>query len=186
VHAAVDERLLLDADGVRRALRRMAREIVESSGGVEQTAIVGIHTGGVHLARRLCDLIAEDEGQRPLEGMLDITLYRDDVLMGLPQPVVGRTEMPFDITGRRLVLVDDVLYTGRTVRAALDAIIDYGRPAWIRLAVLADRGMRELPIQADFVGHRVSTTAGESVKVELTEEGAAEDRIVLRRPKGAQ
>lgn len=181
-----DERLLLDADGVRRALRRMAREIVESSGGVERTAIVGIHTGGVHLARRLCDLIAQDEGQRPAEGMLDITLYRDDVLMGLPQPVVGRTEMPFDVTGQQVVLVDDVLYTGRTVRAALDAIIDYGRPAWIRLAVLADRGLRELPIQADFVGHRVSSARGESVKVELTEEGAPEDRIVLRRAKGAR
>jgi pyrimidine operon attenuation protein/uracil phosphoribosyltransferase len=186
VDPVTDERLLLDADGVRRALRRMAREIVESSGGVERTAIVGIHTGGVHLARRLCDLIAQDEGQRPAEGMLDITLYRDDVLMGLPQPVVGRTEMPFDVTGQQVVLVDDVLYTGRTVRAALDAIIDYGRPAWIRLAVLADRGLRELPIQADFVGLRVSSARGESVKVELTEEGAPEDRIVLRRAKGAR
>ncbi|MCB9728676.1 MAG: bifunctional pyr operon transcriptional regulator/uracil phosphoribosyltransferase PyrR [Deltaproteobacteria bacterium] len=184
-HAA-DERLILDADGVRRALRRIAREIVESCGGVDRMAIVGIHTGGVHLARRLAELIAQDEGRRPDEGMLDITLYRDDVLIGLPQPVVGRTEMPFDVTGQRVVLVDDVLFTGRTVRAALDAVIDYGRPAWIRLAVLADRGMRELPIQADFVGLRVSSVAGESVKVELTEEGAPEDRVVLRRPGGAR
>lgn len=173
------ERVELDADGIRRALRRMAREIVEDAGGTEQLAIVGIHTGGVWVARRIADLIAEDEGARPDEGMIDITLYRDDVHIGLPQPVVGRTEMPFEVTGAKIVLVDDVLYTGRTVRSALDALIDYGRPHNIRLAVLADRGHRELPIQPDSVGVKVSTQPGHSVKVELTEEGFAEDRVAL-------
>lgn len=170
---------LLDADGISRALDAMAQDIVASSGGVGRLAIVGIHTGGVHLARRLCTRIAESEGDRPREGMIDITLYRDDVFVGLPQPVVGRTEMPFDMTGIDLVLVDDVLYTGRTVRSALDAIIDYGRPARVRLAVLADRGLRELPIQADHVGLAVATSRAQSVKVELVEEGAPADRVAL-------
>jgi pyrimidine operon attenuation protein/uracil phosphoribosyltransferase len=173
------DQILMDADGVRRALRRMAREIVESNGGMERLAIVGIHTGGVHVARRLCALLAEDEGERPSEGTIDITLYRDDVFIGLPQPVVGRTEMAFDVTGARVVLVDDVLFTGRTVRSALDAVIDYGRPASIQLAVLIDRGHRELPIQADVAGHRVTTHAHHSVKVELVEEGADADRVAL-------
>ncbi len=173
------KRVLLDGPGVRRALKRMAREIVEGAGGVTDLAIVGIHTGGVHLAERLADFIAEDEGVRPAEGMIDITLYRDDVLIGLPHPVVGRTELPFDITGSKMVLVDDVLYTGRTVRSALDAIIDYGRPRWIRLAVLVDRGHRELPIQPDIVGLSLTTEAAHTVRVELTEAGAAEDRAAL-------
>jgi pyrimidine operon attenuation protein/uracil phosphoribosyltransferase len=173
------DRTLLDAEGIRSALQGMAREIVASSGGVDRLALVGIHTGGVHLATRLCDLIAAAEGTRPPEGMIDIALYRDDVLVGLPQPIVGRTEMPFDVTGIDLVLVDDVLYTGRTVRSALDAIIDYGRPARVRLAVLADRGLRELPIQADHVGLSVETARDQSVKVELVEEGAAVDQVVL-------
>ncbi len=172
-------RVLLNADGIRRALRRMAREVVESTRGVERLAVVGIHTGGVHLARRLVEMIADDEGVRPAAGMIDITLYRDDVFIGLPQPVVGRTEMPFDVTGKELVLVDDVLFTGRTVRAALDAIIDYGRPARVRLAVLVDRGHRELPIQADFTGLKVTTQRDESVNVQLTEEDAPTDRICL-------
>lgn len=172
-------RVLLDAAGVRRALRRMAREVVELADGTEHLAVVGIHTGGVHLARRLCDIIAEDEGVRPQEGMIDITLYRDDVMIGLPQPIVGRTEMPFDVSGTAIVLIDDVLFTGRTVRSALDAVVDYGRPAAIRLAVLVDRGLRELPIQADSVGVKVSTTARNSVKVELVEESAESDRVCL-------
>jgi pyrimidine operon attenuation protein/uracil phosphoribosyltransferase len=141
---------------------------------------------GVSLAKMLADAIRQVEGIDVPQGALDITFYRDDLSRLGPSPKVSSTEMPFDVTGQQVVLVDDVLYTGRTVRAALDAIIDYGRPAWIRLAVLADRGLRELPIQADFVGLRVSSARGESVKVELTEEGAPEDRIVLRRAKGAR
>ena len=180
-----EENILLDAHGIEQALAQMARDIVTSSGGVDRLAVVGIHTGGVHLAKRICDLISANEGQRPPEGMIDITLYRDDVFIGLPQPVVGRTEMPFDVSGIDLVLVDDVLYSGRTVRSALDAIIDYGRPGRVRLAVLADRGWRELPIQADHVGLRVDTKRNQSVKVLLTEEGAEVDQIVLYRKEDA-
>ena len=173
------DKTLLDGLAIKRTLRRMAREIVELSGGVDGLVIVGIHTGGVHLATRIARYITDDEGAEPQQGMIDITLYRDDVFIGLPQPVVGRTEMPFDVTGTRIVLVDDVLFTGRTIRAALDAIIDYGRPESIRLAVLVDRGHRELPIQADSVGAVVTTARSESIKVELTEEGADEDRVAL-------
>lgn len=173
------EQVLMDADAVRRALRRMARQIVELNGGMKGLAIVGIHTGGVHLAHRLCNLMAEDENATPPQGNIDITLYRDDVFIGLPQPVVGRTEMAFDVTGSRVVLVDDVLFSGRTVRSALDAVIDYGRPDSIRLAVLVDRGHRELPIQADVTGNQITTQTHHSVKVELIEEGFAEDRVVL-------
>ncbi len=175
------ERILMTGDDIRRALRRMAREIVETAEGVERLAIVGIHTGGVPLAQRIAAIIEADEGQRPAEGMIDITLYRDDVFIGLPQPVVGRTEMPFDVDGMHIVLIDDVLYTGRTVRSALDAIVDYGRPQSVRLGVLVDRGHRELPIQADSVGRAVTTEPSQSVKVELVEAGAPEDRVTLRR-----
>lgn len=178
------EQVLMDGDAVRRALRRMAREIVEMNGGMERLAVVGIHTGGVHLAQRLCKLMAEDESVSPPQGNIDITLYRDDVFIGLPQPVVGRTEMAFDVTGSRVVLVDDVLFSGRTVRSALDAVIDYGRPDSMRLAVLIDRGHRELPIQADVTGNRITTQTHHSVKVELIEEGFAEDRVVLYAKEG--
>ena len=170
-------RTLLEADGIRRALRRMAREITESASDLDKLAIVGIHTGGVHLAQRIAQYIEEDEGQPPARGMIDITLYRDDVFIGLPQPVVGRTELSFDMDGKELVLVDDVLYTGRTVRAALDALMDYGRPRCVRLAVLVDRGCRELPIQADYVGLAVTTGPSDSIKVALTETGADEDKV---------
>jgi pyrimidine operon attenuation protein/uracil phosphoribosyltransferase len=178
--AILELREVLDGRGIRRSLRRMAREIVEGAGGVEKLAIVGIQRGGVHLARRIINAIEEDEGQRPAEGMIDITLYRDDLLTGLPHPIVGRTSMGFNMDGVHVVLVDDVLYTGRTVRSAIDALIDYGRPKTIRLCVLLDRGLRELPIQPDVVGLTLTTRPNESVRVELVEAGCDRDRVVLR------
>ncbi len=160
---------LLDAKELERALTRIAHEIVESAKGAEGLALVGIHTRGVPIAERLADRIASFEGVRPPVGKLDITLYRDDLTEIALQPVVRRTEVDFDIGGMRLVLCDDVLYTGRTARAALDALVDMGRPAVIQYAVLVDRGHRELPIRADFVGKNVPTRRDEVVKVRLVE-----------------
>ena len=168
------KRRLLDGPQITRALDRMALEIIEQNGGVENVALVGIHTDGVPLAHRLAERIGRHAG--PVQvGMIDITLYRDDVFLGLPQPVVGETALPFDVSGKRVVLIDDVLYSGRTVRAALDALVDFGRPRGIHLAVLVDRGRRELPIQADVVGLTVATEANQSVEVRLTELGDPED-----------
>ncbi len=175
----VERRILADEAAVARMLRRIAHEIVERNGGAGGVALVGIRTGGAHLATRLRQLIAEIEGQEPPLGSVDITLYRDDVFQGLPRPEVGPTELPFRMDGVTIVLVDDVLYTGRTVRAALDALMDYGRPRAVQLAVLVDRGRRELPIRADYVGLAAETTADESVKVALSETGAA-DRVFVR------
>lgn len=176
----VDRRELLDAAGIGRALRRIASAIVERNGGTAGLMLVGIRTGGVPLSQRLQRLIAEAEGcDPPPLGKIDITLYRDDVFSGLPRPEVGTTELPGPIAGRRIILVDDVLYTGRTVRAALDALMDYGRPRAVELAVLVDRGWRELPIQPDYAGLQVQTTQEETVKVELSETHG-HDRVVLR------
>ena len=172
-------RRLMDADGVHRALDRMAIQLVELNAGTENLALVGIHRAGVPLAERLAARIERMEGVRLPIGMVDITLYRDDVFIGLPQPVVGRTELDFDITDYTIVLVDDVLYTGRTVRAALDAVMDFGRPQKIQLAVLVDRGHRELPIAADVVGAVVETQRDQTVEIELTEMGAAADGAVV-------
>jgi pyrimidine operon attenuation protein/uracil phosphoribosyltransferase len=158
---------LMDEGEMRRALSRIAHEIVERNKGAERVALIGIHTRGVPLAERLAELINEFEGTRPPLGKLDITLYRDDLSEIAVQPVVKKTEVPFDVRGMRVVLVDDVLYTGRTARAALDALIDLGRPEVIQLAVLIDRGHRELPIRADYVGKNVPTSRQEVVKVRL-------------------
>ncbi len=164
---------------MNRALRRIASAIVERNGGTEGLVLLGIRTGGVPLSQRLASLIAVAEGVAPLLGKIDITLYRDDVFAGLPKPEVGPTTLPGSIAGKKIILVDDVLYTGRTIRAALDALMDYGRPRAVELAVLIDRGLRELPIQPDYVGLAVQTRPEETVKVELTELGGA-DRAVLR------
>ncbi len=166
-----------------RVLRRIAHEIVERHAGGRDVALVGVHTGGYVLAERLVKLLAAVEGAAVPLGAVDITLYRDDVFVGLPRPEVGATELPFELAGRTIVLVDDVLYTGRTVRAALDALNDYGRPRAVELAVLVDRGHRELPIQADYVGLKVETSRSESVRVMLRELGEP-DRVVLREKRG--
>lgn len=181
----IERREILDAAGMARALRRMAYELVERvghgvDGGGDALYLVGIRTGGAYLATRLATLIGESgEVPRPTLGAVDITLYRDDVFRGLPKPEIGPTDLPETVEGRLVVLVDDVLYTGRTIRAAMDVLADYGRPRAEMLAVLVDRGRRELPIQPDVVGAVVQTTPTESVRVMLKERGET-DRVVLR------
>ena len=174
-----EKTILMDAEGIRRALKRIAHEIVERNKGTEGLMLVGIRTRGVPLAERLAAEIAGIEGVRPAIGVLDITLYRDDLSTLSYQPIVHPTTMPVDITGKKLVLVDDVLYTGRTIRAALDAIIDMGRPENIQLAVLIDRGHRELPIRADYVGKNVPTSSKEMVSVQLSSTDE-EEKVVLQ------
>jgi pyrimidine operon attenuation protein/uracil phosphoribosyltransferase len=163
--------LVMDADRMARALTRMAHEILERNRGLDEIALVGIRTRGVPLARRISRSLHEINGDEVPTGALDITLYRDDLMrhpVG-PQPVVRRTEIPFSIDDRKILLVDDVLYTGRTIRAALDALIDFGRPQAIQLVVLVDRGHRELPIKADYVGKNLPTSLKQSVQVHLQE-----------------
>jgi len=161
---------IVDADGVRRIVTRIAHEIVERNKGVDDLVLVGIRRRGVPIAQRIAKKIQEFEGRAPAEGSLDITLYRDDLSTVSPQPVVGSTsDIPVDINGKVAVLVDDVLFTGRTVRAAMDALIDFGRPRSIQLAVVIDRGHRELPIRADFVGKNVPTSKKEVIGVKLAE-----------------
>jgi pyrimidine operon attenuation protein/uracil phosphoribosyltransferase len=160
---------ILSADEIRRGLTRIAHEIVERNKGAQELAIIGVHTRGIPLAARLAAKLSELEGVDIPTGMLDITLYRDDLSEVAHQPIIRETHVPFDIARRRVVLVDDVLYTGRTVRAALDALIDLGRPLGIQLAVLIDRGHRELPIRADYVGKNLPTAKSELVKVKLQE-----------------
>jgi pyrimidine operon attenuation protein/uracil phosphoribosyltransferase len=163
--------VIMDADRMSRTLTRIAHEIIERNRGVERLAIVGIRTRGVFIARRLAKALQQITGEPVPTGALDITLYRDDLMRHAvgPQPLVRRTEIPFSIDDMKVVLVDDVLYTGRTIRAALDALIDFGRPKEIQLIVLVDRGHRELPIKADYVGKNVPTSLKESVHVKLIE-----------------
>ncbi len=179
--------VVMDADRIARTLTRIAHEIVERNKGVEDVALVGIRTRGVHLARRLARTLKEITGDDVPTGALDITLYRDDLMrhdVG-PQPLVRRTEIPFSIEKRRILLVDDVLYTGRTIRAALDALIDFGRPRAIQLIVLVDRGHRELPIKADYVGKNLPTSPGESVQVRLQETDALDEVVLEPEQEGA-
>lgn len=173
------KRRLMDARGIDRALSRLASQIVEHNNGTENLLLAGIRRRGVPLAERIADKIAQFEGERPLTGQLDITLYRDDLSTVGPSPVVNRTDIPSDVTDTTIVLVDDVLYTGRTVRAALDEIMDFGRPRRVELVVLIDRGHRELPIQADYVGKTVQTSEQEIVKVMLTDYDEEEQVIVV-------
>jgi len=169
---------IMDEDGMRRALTRIAHEILEKNSGTKGLVLIGIRRRGVPLARRIAERIKEIEGTTLPLGILDITLYRDDLSQLAYQPLVRKTEVPFDITDKKVVLVDDVLYTGRTVRAALDALIDLGRPRLIQLAVLIDRGHRELPIRADFVGKNVPTSHKEEVIVSLKEIDGV-DRVAI-------
>src|SRR5687767_1345359 len=163
--------VVLDADRIGRTLTRISHEIVERNRGVEDLVLVGVRTRGDHLARRLARSLREITGHDIPTGALDITLYRDDLMRQAvgPKAVVRKTEIPFSIDGRKILLVDDVLYTGRTTRAALDALIDFGRPSNIQLVVLVDRGHRELPIKADYVGKNLPTALDESVQVRLQE-----------------
>ena len=172
--------VVMDADRISRTLTRIAHEIVERNKGVDDLALVGIRTRGVHLARRLARSLKENTGDDVPTGALDITLYRDDLMRHTvgPQPLVRSTEITFSIDNRKILLVDDVLYTGRTTRAALDALIDFGRPLGIQLVVLVDRGHRELPIKADYVGKNLPTASEQSVQVCL-QESDNRDEVVL-------
>jgi pyrimidine operon attenuation protein/uracil phosphoribosyltransferase len=178
------EAQLMSASEIERTLVRLAHEIVEKTPGVEKLALVGIKRRGVPLAERLARLIHQIERKKVPVGTLDITLYRDDLGLKTDQPVVRRTDIPFPITDKTIVLVDDVLFTGRTIRAALDALMDLGRPRIIQLAILVDRGHRELPIRPDYVGKNLPTSRRESVAVRLREHDG-EDRVVIEEPEEA-
>ena len=177
-------RRIMAGEDVRRATIRISHEIVEKQAGTEGLVLVGIQRRGVPLAHRIAEAIREHEGAVVPVGALDITFYRDDMSLVAQQPVVKGTAIPFDLNGRTVVLVDDVLYTGRTVRAALDALTDHGRPRAVRLAVLIDRGHRELPIRADFVGKNLPTSVSELVHVRLSETDET-DEVVIEQPEGA-
>jgi len=173
--------VVLDADRMARSLARIAHEILERNRGIEEVALVGIRTRGVPLARRIAKSIHDVSGHDVACGALDITLYRDDLSGNAigTQPVIRKTEIPFSIDGKLILLVDDVLYTGRTIRAALDALIDFGRPRAIQLIVLVDRGHRELPIKADYVGKNIPTSPAQNVQVHLLEIDGRDEVEVL-------
>ena len=170
--------LVMDAEAVETAIQRIAHEIIEQGEDGRELTLVGIRTRGVPLAERLANALESISGKRPAVGVLDINLYRDDLSMIADHPVLRKTEIPFDLDGAGLVLVDDVLFTGRTIRAALDGLTDLGRPAWIRLAVLVDRGHREVPIRADYVGKNIPTSRSQRVDVWIDEvDGKDEVRV---------
>ncbi|MFA4916150.1 MAG: bifunctional pyr operon transcriptional regulator/uracil phosphoribosyltransferase PyrR [Syntrophales bacterium] len=172
------KRTVMDSEGIDRSLNRIAYEILEENKGVEDMILVGIRTGGVFLAERLQKKITNMEGAEIPLGILDITLYRDDLVSTNRKPKLGKTDIPFSLDNKKVILVDDVLFTGRTIRAAMDALIDFGRPKLIQLAVLIDRGHRELPIRADFVGKDLPSSIWESVSVNLTEK-TGRDEVVI-------
>lgn len=171
------QKVLLDADAIGRSIRRIAVEILEATSGIEDLALIGIRRGGVALSMRLAEEIKGVEGATPPVGTVDISLYRDDAATALPNPKIGPTDIPFDVRGRHVVLVDDVLHTGRTVRAAIECLQDHGRPARVWLAVLCDRGGRELPIAPDFVGKAFDIEP--SARIDAWLDAAGPDRVVL-------
>ena len=173
---------VLDAEGIRKALARIAHEIMERQHGTEKLCLIGIRSRGEVLARRLAEILQEQTGSVIPVGALDITLYRDDLSLIGPNPQVHSTEIPFDITGRKVVVVDDVLFTGRTVRAAMDALTDLGRPESMELAVLADRGHRQLPIKADYVGKNLPTSKDDLVQVRLREADGRDEVVIEEQP----
>ena len=182
--AVENKAVVMDAREMDRALTRISHEIVERNKGVENVALIGIRRRGVPLAQRIAEKIAKTEGQEPPVGILDITLYRDDLSTLSEYPVIKSTEIPFIVAGKTLVMVDDVLFTGRTARAGMEAIIDLGRPARIQFAVLVDRGHRELPIRADFVGKNVPTSRQEVVLVQLESVDGIEQVCIAKLENG--
>ena len=177
--SGIGTRQVMDARAIQRALVRIAHEILERNKGIENLALVGIRSRGIHLAQRIQGAMQEIEAGAPVPfGVVDITLYRDDLDRGVQNPIVRGTEIPFPVEGRRILLVDDVLFTGRTVRAAMDALVDFGRPQAIQLAVLVDRGHRELPIRPDFVGKNLPTSQREQVQVRLAEEDGVDEVVI--------
>lgn len=170
---------VLDKEGIQRTITRISHEILEKNHGVKDLAIVGIRSRGAYLAERIASSIKKIEGKDVPVGAVDITMYRDDLTEVAEQPVVHSTEIDFDVNGKKIILVDDVLFTGRTVRCAIDELIDFGRPANIQLAVLIDRGHRELPIRPDFVGKNIPTSTKESIEVRLKESDDSEEVVVL-------
>jgi len=188
-HAPAGERVLLDAEALQRTLHRIAHEIIEANADLDRVALVGIHTRGVSLAHRLRRLIDEFSGVQVELGTVDITFYRDDVQVRggeapiHPQPIVRATKLDFPLEGRTCILVDDVLYTGRTIRAAIEALFDYGRPARVQLAVLVDRGHRELPIRPDYVGKNLPTARGERIQVQLVEVDELDAVLLVSTPE---
>jgi pyrimidine operon attenuation protein/uracil phosphoribosyltransferase len=183
-------RVLLDGEAIRRTLSRVAHEIIERNDDLDTVALVGIHTRGVPLAQRLRRLVAERADVELPLGQLDITFHRDDVHVRAARaphraPVVRDTSLPFDLVGRTVILVDDVLYTGRTIRAAIDALFEFGRPGRVQLAVLADRGHRELPIRPDYVGKNLPTARGERIQVQLVEVDEIDQVLLIATPEEA-
>lgn len=172
---------VLDKESIGRAITRISHEILEKNKGIKELCLVGIRNRGVYLARRLAENIRNIENESVPVGILDITFYRDDLDLVITQPVVRKTEIDFDIADKNVVLVDDVLYTGRTVRAALDALIDLGRPKSIQLAVLIDRGHRELPIRPDYVGKNIPTAPGQTVEVRFSEADGCDEAVILEK-----
>ena len=188
-HAPTQGKILLDADGLGRTLSRIAHEIIEGNPELDDVALVGIQTRGVPLARRLARLIEERAGVAPEVGTVDITFHRDDVSVRhgeaplAAQPVVRATQLDFPLDGRTIVLVDDVLYTGPTIRAAIETLFDYGRPARVQLAVVVDRGHRELPIRPDYVGKNLPTARGERIQVQLVEVDEVDAVLLVSSPE---